>query len=262
MHFRDDKFLISCAARSGSTMLCTLIGSHPQALCHHEVFARDGSVPVFGIYARKRKASTEFDNALKQYRNREPERFLHDIVFDAQGRRCVGFKLKTDEVFRPDYQPVRDLVAADTDIKIIHLVRRNLIDQYVSHRVVEQTGVHFLRPADERPEVQPFNVDIARFRAFAEDVGKRQQAAYDLYGRHRNFTIAYEDLVAPESSALDDLQAFLEIDNRPLSANTIKILRNNRALILNLDEIEAAWAEMVQGTPGNRPAVHGSSNVG
>ena len=262
MHFRDDKFLISCAARSGSTMLCTLIGSHPQALCHHEVFARDGSVSVFGIYGPKRKASAAFDSALKQYRDRAPERFLYDIVFNAQGRRCVGFKLKTDEVFQPDFQAVRDLVAADTDIKIIHLVRHNLIDQYVSHRVVEQTGVHFLRPADERPKVQPFRIDIQRFRAFVADVGRRQQAAYELYGRHRNFTIAYEDIVAPASAILDDLQRFLGIDNRPLSANTIKILDNNRGLILNLDEIESAWADLGRGAPGNRPAAHGSSSGG
>ena len=262
MHFRDDKFLISCAARSGSTMLCTLIGSHPQALCHHEVFARDGSVSVFGVFSPKRKASAEFDSALRQYRDREPARFLYDVVFNAQGRRCVGFKLKTDEVFQPDYKAVRDLVATDTDIKIIHLVRHNLIDQYVSHRVVEQTGVHFLRPADERPKVQPFRVDIQRFRAFVLDVEARQQAAYELYGSHRNFTITYEEIVAPASTVLDDLQRFLEIDVRPLSANTIKILDNNRALILNLEEIEATWVEMGQGAPGNRPAAQGSSSGG
>lgn len=261
MHFRDDKFLISCAARSGSTMLCTLIGSHPQALCHHEVFARESSASVFGIYGHKRKTSAEFDTALRDYRNQQPQRFLYDIVFDPQGRRCVGFKLKTDEVFLPAYQAVRDLVAADRDIKIIHLIRRNLIDQYVSHRVVETTGVLFLRPDDKRPEVQPFTVDIEHFSAFVVDVDNRQRAAYDLYRGHRNFTITYEDIVAPESTALDDLQTFLEIDNRPLSSSTDKILKNNRELVVNLGEVEAACAKQCQRLQNDRHPYRGLSET-
>ena len=233
-------------------MLCTLIGSHPQALCHHEVFAGAGPVPVFGAYAGKRNASAEYDKRLRNYRETEPQRFLYDVVFDAQGRRCVGFKLKTDEVFLPAYRPVRDLVAADRDIKVIHLIRRNLIDQYVSHRVVETTGVLFLRPNDKHPEVQPFTVDIERFSAFVVDVNARQRAAYDLYRGHRNFTMTFEEIAAPESAALDELQAFLGIDNRPLSSSTKKILRNNRELVLNLDEVEAAWAEQCQRLRDNR----------
>ena len=233
-------------------MLCTLIGSHPQALCHHEVFAQGGSVPVFGTYAKKRKTSTDYDKRLRAYRDAEPQRFLYDIVFDPQGRRCVGFKLKTDEVFLPAYRTVHDLVAADRDIKIIHLIRRNLIDQYVSHRVVETTGVLFLRPNDKRPEVQPFAVDIEHFAAFVVDVNKRQRAADRLYRKHRNFSIAYEDIVAPESTALDDLQTFLGIDNRSLSSNTNKILRNNQELVLNLDEVEAAYAEQCRRLQDDR----------
>lgn len=242
-------------------MLCTLIGSHPQALCHHEVFAEGGSVPVFGAYAKKRKTSSDYDRMLRNYRDTEPQRFLYDIVFDAQGRRCVGFKLKTDEVFLPAYRAVRDLVAADTDIKIVHLIRRSLIDQYVSHRVVESTGVLFLRPDDKRPEVQPFTVDIDHFSAFVVDVNNRQRAAYDLYREHRNFTIDYEDIVAPESTALDDLQAFLEIENRPLSASTNKILRNNRELVLNLDEVEAACAKQRRRPQHHRLAHRGLSEI-
>ena len=261
MHLRDDKFLISCAARSGSTMLCTLIGSHPQAICHHEVFAKGGPATVFGAFARKRKTIPEFDRRLRDCRDQEPQRFLYDFVFNPQRRRCVGFKLKTDEVFLTAYQTVRELVAADTDIKVIHLLRRNLIHQYVSHRVVEKTGVLFLRRTEERPRVEPFTVDVEHFLAFVLDVKKRQRAAYDLYSRHRNFTITYEEIVAPRSSALDELQAFLEIDNHPLSPNTSKILSNNSELVLNLDEVEAAWAQREQGLQGDRPVQRGLSEI-
>lgn len=196
---------------------------------------------MFGIYGRKRKNSPEFERLLRRYRDRHPQRFLYDIVFNPQGRRCVGFKFKTDEAFQPRYQLIQELVAGDRDIKIIHLIRRNLLDQYVSHRVVERTGITFIRPSEERPQVTPFTVDIEHFIAYVRDVKKRQQAAFDLYRNHRSLILAYEDIIAPQSTALDDLQAFLNIDNRPLSPAMAKIIRNNGDLVVNLQDVQAAW---------------------
>jgi hypothetical protein len=241
MHLRDDKFLVSCAARSGSTMLCTLIRSHPQAICHGEVLAQERP-PVSGIYGRKSKDNPEFGRQIRRYRDEQPQRFLYDIVFNPQGRRCVGFKFKTDEAFQPRFEALREVIAADKDIKVIHLIRRNLLDQYVSHRVVEKTGLTFLRPTDARPEVAPFTVDIDHFIAYVKDVNERQQAANDLYRDHRSLVLTYEDIVAPQSSALDDLQTFLGIDTRPLSTPLLKIIRNNSEMVLNLKEVQAALA--------------------
>ena len=241
MHFRDDKFLVSCAARSGSTMLCTLIRSHPQAICHGEVLAQQ-QPPLSGIYVRMNKDNPDFGREIRRYRDQHPQRFLYDIAFNPQGRRCVGFKFKTDEAFQPSFKTIREVIAADKDIKIIHLIRRNLLDQYVSHRVVEKTGLTLLRTKDDRPQVAPFTVDIDHFMAYINDVQQRQQAAFDLYRDHRSLTIAYEDVVSPQSSALDDVQAFLGIDSRPLSTPLVKIIKNNSEMVLNLKEVQAVLA--------------------
>ena len=96
MHFRDDKFLISCAARSGSSMLCTLIGSHSQALCHHEVFAHEAPPTVFGVYTRKRKNGPESERLLRRYRNQHPQRFLCDVVFNPHRRQGAGDHIAKD----------------------------------------------------------------------------------------------------------------------------------------------------------------------
>ena len=36
------RFVILAAPRTGSNLLCTLLNSHPQVLCHHEVFNPGG----------------------------------------------------------------------------------------------------------------------------------------------------------------------------------------------------------------------------
>ena len=240
MHFRNDKFMISCPARSGSSMLCTLIHSHPQAICHHEVFAFDGQPTVMGSYARKRRDDPEFERRMRTYRDERPEAFLYDIVFNPQGRRCVGFKFKTDEALQPAYRGILDLIVNDRDIKIVHLVRRNVLDQYISHRVVEQTGKTFVREGSEKPEPQPFKIDTGHLIAYVRDVRERQQSAFDVYREHRGLVVHYEDIVTPESGALFELQTFLELDHRQLSTTMMKIIRNSNDLVLNLGDVRAA----------------------
>ena len=239
MHFRNDKFMISCPARSGSSMLCSLIHSHPQAICHHEVFAFDGQPTVMGVYARKRRDDPEFERQLREYRDERPEAFLYDIVFDSQRRRCVGFKFKTDEALRPAYREILDLVVTDKDIKIVHLVRRNVLDQYISHRVVEQTGRTFVRAGTEKPQPSRFSIDTDHLIAYVRDVRKRQQSAFEIYRGHRGFVIHYEDIVTPESVALFELQTFLELDRSQLSTTMLKIVRNSNDLVLNLSEVRS-----------------------
>lgn len=239
MHFRNDKFMISCPARSGSSMLCSLIHSHPQAICHHEVFAIEGRPTVMGIYARKRRDVHGFEQRLRTYRDERPEAFLYDIVFNPQGRRCVGFKFKTDEALQPAYRAILDLIVNDSDIKIIHLVRRNVLDQYISHRVVEQTGKTFVREGSHRPEPKPIRIDTDHLVAYVRDVRERQQSAFNVYRQHRAFVIYYEDIIAPGSGALADLQAFLELDHRQLSTTMTKIIRNSNDLVSNPGEVQA-----------------------
>ena len=48
--------------------------------------------------------------------------------------------------------------------------------------------------------------------------------------------------MSPQSSALDDVQAFLGIDSRPLSTPLVKIIKNNSEMVLNLKEVQAALA--------------------
>ena len=58
------RFVILSVPRAGSNLLCTLLNSHPEVLCHHEVFNprgifyalthRDGSFSVGSVAERQR----------------------------------------------------------------------------------------------------------------------------------------------------------------------------------------------------------------
>jgi LPS sulfotransferase NodH len=246
-HLRDDKFVISCAARSGSTMLVMLLHSHPDILCHSEVFEAEKLGYIAGRYRRLRTHDPTVSSALQGYRVERPEAFLYDVVFNADGHRAVGFKFKTDEAFGSDprFTVINQLILKDHDIKIIRLHRRDLVAQYVSHVVTRQTGVLLLRGDEPRPAIKPFEVDPRKALDHVLDVRRRDQMATDAYAQHRSVSVFYEDLVLDNDPARNDLLAFLGVPSAPLSFSTTKILPSLDDLVLNIAEVRRVVATSV-----------------
>ncbi len=249
-HLRDNKFIISCSARSGSTMLVHLLRSHPQLLCHGEVFEPSRIGQLDGSYGLRRRNDPTMDQRLMEYWATRPEAFLYDVVFDTQGRRAVGFKFKTDEAFDPAYETIAGLIRDDKDIKVLHLRRKNLLDQYISHQVVlRQTGVTLVTDDSQRPEINRFEVDIDDAVSYATGIVQRERQAGAMYSGHRQAVVDYEDLVQHGNLIRERMQTFLAVPQLPLSTPTRKIIARNADLVENLEDVRA---EMIRRGLGNR----------
>ncbi len=238
VYLRDSKFVISSAARTGSTFLLSLLRSHPDIVVHGEVLTtaeRPGM--ILGPYHAKRKTDPGYDAALGREMRERPERFIQGILFDSQDKRIAGFKFKTDEAFNPAYRMYSDVIFGDKDIKIIHLVRRNLIDQYISHMVVlNQTGVTMIHREEDRPEIKPFKADIDHAVTYCRDVVERERRSVEIYADHRSINVVYENLVQGEDHR-DSTLRFLGVKERPLSTGIKKIIKDSSSLVTNLDEL-------------------------
>ncbi len=237
---RDDKFMISCTARSGSSMLSTLLNSHPQVLCHGEIIAAPNESA--GPYQALREQGTNIDERLQEYRQQHPEAFLYDVGFNPAGNPRVGFKFKLEESLDEAYRPFRDLIVADTDIRIIHLRRENILDKYISLQMTKRSGVFSIRAGGERPQYRPFAIDIADFIAYVRQDRQRHDAALELYQHHRCLHLSYEELCESRAAALAKTQDFLELPHADLATMMVKILKKNTDLVLNLDEVREALA--------------------
>ena len=237
---RNDKFIISNTARCGSSMLSTLLDSHPRVLCHGEILAapRESAGPYHAL----RKRGTPIDDWLQDYHEQRPEAFLYDVGFNPAGNQCVGFKLKLEELLLPEYQVFRDLIVADKDIRILHLRRASILDQYISLQATKQTGVFSIRFSRQRPEPRPFKIDIADLLAYVREDRRRHDAARELYRDHRSIDLTYEELCQSRSATLARVQDFLEVPRANLATMMIKVLDKNTDLVLNLDEAREALA--------------------
>ena len=134
------RFVILCAARTGSTWLRLMLQEHPDILCHGEVLAPladqiDGFEPVpelqLGLTGPQ----------LADWRDADPVGFLYEAVLPSGVADAVGAKLNYNQL-ENELKCVRRKLVSDPELRIIHLKRRNLLARYISGWVVQHTQVH------------------------------------------------------------------------------------------------------------------------
>lgn len=226
-------------------MLVHLLRSHPDIISHDEVFSPAGTLGgMAGTYLIKRRGNQEFTDRMATEKDRDPIKFLYKIVLDLQGKKVVCFKLKHDELVRPEYKALRDEIVNDRDFRIIHLRRENLLSRYLSHYIANHvTRVTWAVHGQAVPEIQPVVLDPHKCREDFETVLRREKEFAGLFAQHPGFHITYEEMITPGSEELQSLLDFMGVSRRELTTTTKK-LRNNdlRRAIANFDELRTHFA--------------------
>jgi LPS sulfotransferase NodH len=231
------KFVVLSIPRTGGNYLCSLLNSHPQVLCHHEVFNASG---IFCSLDLRSRASYYFGTLAE--RDRDPLGFLERLWRKSFGRPLVGFKLN-----RGQNRAAFEAVLADPEVQKIVLSRRNRIRTFVSEMTAQLTGewesYPGIRPPGARPKVPVPPAGLWRFvehnRTYYDDAAQRLersgQTALDL---------CYEELFQP--GTVRRILEFLDAD--PTAELQGATRRQSpaclRDLIANFDELAAA----LQGT--------------
>ncbi len=122
------RFVILAVPRTGSNLLCTLLNSHPQILCHHEVFNPQGIFTALDYHAE------ELANESVRQRDEDPQGFLERVWQTAEGDMRVGFKWT-----RGQNEHVLKTVVEDPQIRKVVLRRRNRIKTFVSEKIAHET---------------------------------------------------------------------------------------------------------------------------
>lgn len=235
------RFLIVCPARTGSTMLAWYLRDHPDVCMHGEVFAPKGPVALDGLEA---SLGEPLEEALRAVRDREPVRFLHDVVFVAADRCAVGFKFKYEELSLRRWAKVRRALADDTDLRVIHLSRENLLGRYLSQFIATQvTHVFNLTSPNGRADVPPVVLDRDDCLADFQRIEAREHEFRALFARHPTIDVKYEELVASPERSLAQIQDFLGLELRTLRSKTERLeTRSLTEAIVNHDDLERSFA--------------------
>src|SRR5690606_3937425 len=161
---------------------------------------------------------------------------------EPHGARAVGFKLKFDELVRPEWAAVRRRVEADRWLRIVFLQRRDLLRRYLAHQVVrQQTGITNVPAGGTPPDIAPFAVDIDDCLRDIAETRRRGHEFEAAFAAHASLQVEYEDLAADPQAQCERVFAFLGLEPAPVQVATERIVRAPpQALVRNHEELLAA----------------------
>src|SRR6056297_628556 len=116
------KFMVVSNPRTGSTLLVHLLNSHPDILCHGEIFHWKA---IFSMPLSEKKCLPALND-----RNRNPVRFLEQLFSDGYGSKAIGIKM-----FQNHNPAMLNFLIRKREVKKIILKRNNYLDGFVPPKV-------------------------------------------------------------------------------------------------------------------------------
>ena len=256
-----NRFVIFSVARSGTTLLCSRLNSHPEILCHYELFAPNmiSYAPNFQkIYGGDREISREDLTSGKigidtvEGRERSPESFIVKVWQHNFGHKAVGFKL-----IRGQNQNAVDLLVRDENVKKILLLRQNKIRCYISRLIVEKTGVWSISQdglaykdgkiqSEENIQIpsKKVAVNVDKLNEWSKEYDRYfEQIRQRLVDTNQSFVeLTYEDLIGEKSESVNSrLLEFIGVSAQFYHLQEISKKQNSEKLsdlIANFDRLK------------------------
>jgi LPS sulfotransferase NodH len=249
------RFILLATQRTGSSWLQEMLNTHPDMKVYSELFLADArGVPIW------EPNDFEFAETFVEGRTRRPValtrgywtvRYLRRL-FDQPDVEANGFKYMYDQV---KHSPMVLGYAAATRVPIVHLIRRNLLDTWISTKRAEATGMYH-RPTDGRKPI-PWAPSHVEDVAITLDPGetllglrrmvheRQQMRRWLVTTRTPTHEVVYEDLVKNPRQVADIL-AFIgvgEPSGLKLESPLEKVSLASRSdTVRNLSELKVSFS--------------------
>jgi LPS sulfotransferase NodH len=227
------KFAIIAAPRTGSNLLCTLLDSHPEILCHHEVFNPSG---IFTALTQRHR-TMELGSIAS--RDRDPLGFLERVWTSGRDHRAVGFKWT-----RGQNEVVLRSVLGDVSVKKIVLRRSNRVKTFVSDKIAQRTGQWEVYDAAElirpRPHIEVDRHELLRHIELNAEFYERIQQTLDESSQPY-IDLVYEMLF--DKAEQRRLLEFLEVEDTKYTLVAASVKQNPTDLkdvVANFGELAAS----------------------
>jgi hypothetical protein len=214
---RYQKFIIPSSHRFGSTLLMSLLDSHPKIICYSEIF--NIGPPKFD----KKYISFENDRFLARLRDIYPLKFLNKCVFCSYNNKfnSIGFKIFYNQLLEDKFQELKKYLSNLNNLKIIHLKRKNLLKAFFSLKLAEKTGNWTIEESRHRKPKKIY-IDYENFLNYLKSTEKLENRCLKLFKKNNILKISYEELIKNRKKILSKIQNFLGISHEKLKTNLIK----------------------------------------
>jgi LPS sulfotransferase NodH len=219
------KFIILSMPRSGSNYLAYLLNSHPHITCFGEIFDKRT------VQGKPANEWIQRYRYIRAFRNRLPLFFLKTLIFHPYPEEicAVGFRYFYRQA--QDRSSVLKYLLSLKSLKVIHLVRRNMLANLTSFRIAMKTKVwNSLDKETQMSSVKPLQVTLSFEECLKhfEESSRFHSRFQELFRNFSNKVIYYEDLASNRKVEVSKVTDLLELEQKPLSCNLKK--QNTRPL--------------------------------
>lgn len=213
------RFIVLAYPRTGSSLVCLALKAHPAIAMYNELFH-----PVEDF--RKNEALSSERNAFPladyYHEGADPVTFLEGQLYSRAlppEKKMIGFKLFQQHLRGEAQARLWKWLAEARDIRIVHLYRQRLLEEYVSlevAKVTHQWGIEVASGAQavEAPRV---TIDVERFKTYADEILGYREGVPATFKDHPLLTIEYHaDVQERFDATIQRIEEFLGIDLLPL----------------------------------------------
>jgi len=231
------RFILLGRGRSGSSFLMALLESHPNIKSFGELFHNDSQERI--KHSKDAPAIDRQDNPVEYLEN-------HIFIPYPPHIQAVGFKLFYWHAGAGRWRKVWDYLQ-HPELKVIHLERRNMLNQYLSHRLAARSEVWATphhKPDRNVTYNQPLELDPADCIKKMSIMFKERQEINTLFPANPRLEVVYEDLVADQPAEIRRILEFLGLEFRELQSPLVKQRRKKKTdLISNYAELKQAFID-------------------
>ena len=230
-------YVIISHARSGSTFFKSLLNSHPGITCYGE---------LFNIVPKKRFFNpihfpflpSESAEYLEKQRRENTIPYMDKYIFRKYSKsiHAVGFKIFYYHAKEGHWNCIWDYLENRKDIKVIHLVRNNLLKTYLSLELARKHNTWH----GKIPNQEPIRLEISECEKYFEDISNHQKQVDKKYANRELLNISYEELSRNREDIM--AKAFNFLGQNPVSTKTTYKKRSKWPLsesIENYTELKA-----------------------
>ena len=228
------KFVIVGTQRSGTTFIRDCLARHEDVECHGELFLnRYPFNAAYSIYRKKNIA-----RELRHYLARAGlvREYLDEIYRSSVGE-AVGFKLMYSaiRIIPYAYPSVLNYID-DNKIKVVHIIRKNVLKTYVSRCTAKQRKLYHVMENVDAPKI---TLDTSHVLSELHKINRENEWWQARYSGGDYYPVCYEDFVTNKEKESAGLLRFLNVaDDRVLTSKIVKINPDRlQDIIENYDDL-------------------------
>ena len=231
------RFIVLGRSRTGSNFLRGLLNAHGQAYAFGELFQTSDKIS-WGIAGYRDTAKYL---ALFQH---DPVQFLETAIYRDVPTpiQAVGFKLFYYHAHTEVQQPVWEYLAAQRDLHVIHIKRRNMLKMSLSRQHATKTS-RWIRQSTTNTEIPKIALDYEKCLADFTQTRKWEIDYEHFFAKQPLLTVQYESLADDYQAEMVRIQDFLGVQPRAVKPQTYRQAKGSlKDSILNYDELAERFA--------------------